>query len=461
MSIWESIGQRLFASAIEKGVQQRLPAAVGADLEQHQWRRLTGTGVRELPVATWQRQVEVCYWLWKVNPLGNWIIETLTALAAGKGFEYTAENDQVKELLDDFWFDAVNRMDVKLEQKTRELFLYGLQCWPVFVAPQTGRVRLGMVDPAQISEVYADPHNAEVLIGVRVQSHDGTAARVMRTILTGETETVVSEQARAMRETFDGGECFLFSINRVSNDPYGTSDLFVIADWLQEYEDFVFQFAEKARKQNAFIWDVEMQGATDKECSELARKFPHQADGAVRVHNEKVKWTAVAPDLKALELSEAAAVFRNHILGAKSIPQHWYGGGGDVNRATASESNEPIKALVDSRQNLIKFILETIFTYVIRCALDAGYLRLPKGDDPFAFAVQKPEPMERDVTKVSTAVRDLVTALSAAAAQNWVDQESAVKIFAFILALTGYELNPEDIEAPEYADYKSKEGADG
>jgi hypothetical protein len=459
VSFWKSIGEKLFASVISRAVEERLPAATSSALEEMQWRRLTGNSARELPIATWQRQVEICYWLWKINPLGNWIIETLTTMAAGKGFTYSADNAEVQDLLESFWYDPVNRMDIKLEQKARELFLFGLQCWPVFVAEQTGRVRLGMVDPAQISEVYADPQNAEVRIGVKVQNLDGTGTRIMRVILTGETETVVSEPARQMREGWTDGECFLFAINRVSNDPYGTSDLFVIADWLDEYEDFVFKYSEKAKKQNAYIWDVEIDGADEKTCDAFAQKFPHQADGAVRVHNEKVTWQAVAPDLKALEIKEAAAVFRNHILGNKSIPQHWYGGSGDVNRATAGESNEPIKALIDSRQNLLKFIIETMFTFVIQKAREASYLKV-SDEEAFKFAVQKPETMDKDITKVSTAVRDIVTSLVAAAAQNWIDQDNAVKVFAFVLALVGYELDPAamDLEAPEFKDYKDKPG---
>lgn len=465
MSLIGKIGEKLFAAVIEQKVQERLPAATANAMEDLQWRRLTGDSVRELPIATWQRQVEICYWLWKINPLANWLIEITTALTAGKGFSYTAKSEAVQEIFKDFWYDPVNRMDIKFEQKARELSIFGLQCWQAFVAAQTGRVRLGMIDPAQIAEIFCDPDNVEVQIGVKVQRLDGTGTRLLKTILAGETETVISEEGLRRRETFTDGECFLFAVNRVSNDPYGTSDIFVLADWLDEYEDFVFKFAGKAKKQNAHIWDVELHGASEKECDDFARKFPHQADGAVRVHNEKVKWNAVAPGLQALDVKESASVFRNHILGAKSIPSHWYGGLDDANRASAAEGNEPIKAFVDSRQNLLKFILETIFTYVVQKALEAGHLRPGRDEDPFDFAVQKPEAMERDVTKVSAAVRDLVTALTVAAANGWVDKDTAVKLFAFVIALIGFEVDPEAMELEagmeDYNARDRKAGKDG
>lgn len=455
MGFLSKIGERLFATVIEQKVQERLPAATASAVDAMNWRRLTGNSERELPVATWQRQTEVCYWLWKTNPLANWIIETLTSFIAGKGFTFTAKSDEVKDILDDFWFDAVNRMDIKLVKKARELSIFGVQCWQAFVSEHTGRVRLGMIDPGQIAEIFTDPDNVEVKIGVKVQRLDGTGVRYLKTILAGETDTVISEDALRLRETYADGECFLFDINSVSNDPYGTSDIFVIADWLDEYEDFVFKYADKAKKQNAHIWDVEVIGADEATCDALAQKFPHQADGAIRVHNEKVKWNAVSPNLQALEIKESASVFRNHIIGTKSIPPHWFGGLDDVNRAAAAEGNEPIKALIDDRQNLLKFIIETLFTYVIQKALDASYLKPAAGEDPFDFAVQKPEAMEKDITQVSTAVRDLATAMTVAAGHSWIDKATAVKFFAFIIAMVGFEIDPEGMELePGAEDYR-------
>jgi hypothetical protein len=462
MGIKSFLTDKLFGAEIVRQVETRMQAA-GSSLDEAGWRRLSGNANRELPVATWARQVEICYWIWKTNPLGNWIIETLASFVVGKGFTYTAGPQAVQDLLDDFWFDPVNRMDIRLKRMVRELFLFGVQVWPVFKAEQTGRVRLGSIDPALIIEVYTDPENVEIVIGVKVQHHsDTTRTRILRTILTGETDTVVSREARQLRENWNDGECFLFSINNVSNDPLGTSDLFPIADWIDEYERFVFGYSEKTSQMNVFMWDVELTGADPKAIEAYAKDNPTPKSGATRYHNEKVKWTAVSPDLKALDVSSGARLFRNHILGNKSIPEHFYGGGGDVNRATAGEMDAPFYAMIDDRQNLVKHILETIFTYVVASALEASNLHVERDEDPFDFAAQKPETKEKDMAKISTAVRDIVTSLVAASAQNWIDPENATKVFAFVLALIGYEFDPDTMDAdPEYRDYKDRKRGEG
>jgi len=457
MGIKQRIADRMFATEIDRRVSERMQAS-GSSLDDAGWRRLSGNANRELPVATWQRQVEICYWLWKTNPLGNWIIETLTCFSTGKGFTWTAENAAVQALLTEFWYDPINRMDLRLKRMARELYIFGCQVWPVFRAEHTGKLRLGTIDPGLIVEVYTDPENVEVVIGVKVQHHsDTTRTRELKTVLAGEGALLISPAAQALRDGWTDGECFFFSINNVSNDPLGTSDLFPIADWLDEYERMVFTDAGKVEQLNSFVWDVTLTGAGPQEIAAYAKDNPAPRPGATRYHNEKVSWQAVTPDLKAHDHSELARLFRNHILGNRSIPEHFYGGGGAVNRATASEMDAPFFAMIDDRQNLIKFILETIFTEVIASAIQASYLRVP-ADEAYSFAVQKPEAKEKDVAKVSAAVRDIMGALTVAAANNWVDQDTAVKIFAFVLALVGFEMDPGAMDLTgEYEDYRTAE----
>lgn len=452
-------GQRMTAAEQHAPVvAAALSAASAGNDPDMEWRRLSGNSNRLLPIAAWARQVEVCYWLWKTNPLGNWIIETLTSFITGNGFSVTATNENLDKFIKEFWNDPINDLDAKLEDKVRQLSIFGVQCWTIFRAQQTGRIRLGMVDPAQIRNIYSDPENAELLIGVQISNFHTGEARYLKTVLGKEAESVLSDQGCQMRDNYQDGECFLEAINRVSNDPFGTSDIFVIADWLDEYEEFLYAYVGKAKKQNAYIWDVKMDGATEKECDTFAKKYPTQSDGSIRVHNEKVTWTAVAPELKAVEQSQAIREFRNHILGAKNIPEHWYGGGGNVNRATAGESNDPIQAFVGKRQQMVKQILKKMINYAIESAIDAGYpLGVPE-DELGAYEIQVPEATNKDVTKVASAVQQLVAAMTMAASQGWLDQPNAVKLFAFIMEMIGFALDQETIlEAdPAYKDYPGK-----
>jgi hypothetical protein len=453
----KKIVERLFSSAIEKAIQERLPAAVGSELSMIGWRKLTGAPTRELPMMDQSRAIEVAYWLWKTNPMGKWIIEVITAFVTAKGAPYTCKNEDVKKVLDDFWYDPVNRMDLHWENFVRELGIYGEQLWPAFVSDNMGRVRLGYIDPAYISQVYPDPENVRIKIGLEVSSIDSSVKlRRLKIILAEENESFLSQAGKTVRDTFNDGECFFFTINALTNEMRGTSDLFTIADHLDGYEQFLYDSSEKYARFNSFYWDVTVNGADEEKLEEQRTRYTPPKNGGAFIHNDNVKSEAIAPDLKSTDSSEAARLHRNHILGCVGLPEHWFGGGGDVNRATASEMDAPSRKIIESRQVRVKNMLELMFNFVIFSAKNHGMLRGVSKGELYDYEVQTPETSDKDVDKLSTMLTQVASSLAVAEANGWIENDEAAKAFAFFLAFIGYEYTPDENAAPGYEDYKDK-----
>jgi hypothetical protein len=162
------------------------------------------------------------------------------------------------------------------------------------------------------------------------------------------------------------------------------------------------------------------------------------------VHNEKVVWEAVAPNLQAIEIKESASVFRNHILGNKSIPEHWYGGGGDVNRATASEMDAPALKVLSRKQLTIKYIVEDMLRHQIARARNARYLKV--NDEDARFTVSTPEMGTKDIAKLSTSLQQIAAALVTAEMQEWLDHDHARKIFASAASFTGVDIDFDEVD---------------
>ena len=449
---------KTFNAEVDRIVQERLPAAVSDQISMIGWRKLTGAPTRELPMMDQARALEVAYWLWKTNPMAKWIIEVTTAFVTAKGLPVTCINDEIKEVLTNFWEDPVNRMDIHWENFVRELGIYGEQCWPIFVAEQTGRLRLGYVDPAYIQEVYPDPHNVKIKVGLTVGSHDGSAKpRRYKIALDAENEDFLSPEGQVLRDTFIDGECFFFTVNALTNEMRGSSDLFTQADHLDAYEQFLFDSAEKYAQFNAFFYDVTVEGADSRDIEENREKYQPPKTGEAFIHNEKVKAEAVAPELKASDADKAARLHRNHILSSLGIPEHWFGGGGDVNRATAAEMDAPARKMIEARQEKTKNMLELMFDIAIGKAQQAGYLRGVPEEELYAYEVQTPEVSDKDVAKLSTMLQQVSASLTAAETQGWIDHEEAAKAFAYFLSFIGYEYDPSKQEnASECQDYKDK-----
>lgn len=469
MGIMDRLARRLFGGVIEAEVKRRLRAAAVTDDEESGWRKLTGDSTRNLDALKQERMIEIAYWLWENNPMGRWLIEITKDFILAEGLPYEAANEEVKAVLDSFWFDPVNRMDLYIEKYVRELFLYGELCLPAFTAEQTGMLRLGYVDPLDIKEVETDPHNVKVVIGVILKDTVGRPGRRYRTILPEGADDILSPEARRKRESYKDGECFFWAINNVTNSPRGRSELLTVADWLDAYEQFLFDYADKWPLLNTFVWDLEVEGGNEKTITEQVKRFTKKS-GSVYGHNEKVKLTPSTPDLKAVDAETGARLFRNHILGPFGYPEHWYGGGGDVNRATAAEMGAPAFKGLSSKQRYVKYILESIFGVVIERARSARYLNV-SDDDAGAYSVITPELASRDLTKYSTVIRDVTGALMQAEMQGWVDKETAQKIFASMMGYLGVEVDYEEVREKvardededawkDYLDKRKKGGGD-
>jgi hypothetical protein len=319
-------------------------------------------------------------------------------------------------------------------------------------------VRLGYIDPAYISQVYPDPENVKIKIGVEISSIDSSAKlRRLKVILAEENTSFLSPSGQSLRETFADGDCFFFTINALTNEMRGTSDLFTIADHLDGYEQFLYDSSEKYAKFNSYFYDVTVTGADEEKLEEFRTRYTPPKSGGAFIHNENITSEAVSPDLKAEDAQTAARLHRNHILGSMGLPEHWFGGGGDVNRATAAEMDAPSIKIIESRQTRVKNMLELIFDYVINQAETHGMLRNVSEEELYDYEVQSPEISDKDVAKLSTMLTQVATSLSVAETNGWISNEEAAKAFAYFLAFVGYEYTPDENAAVGYEDYKKTE----
>lgn len=423
----------------------REAAGVTIDDDEDQWRRLTGETDRDLSPMTQRRMRKLALYLWEANVLANRLVELPVAYMLAEGVSLTVKDPDAQKYLDAFWRDPINSMDLKLPKKVRELALFGEQCWPAFVNEVSGHVRLGYLDPELIETVVTDPDNAEQPIGiVTVRDRKGQARRY-RIIVNG-PEEVFSRRTREIRETFTSGECFYFTVNDLSNGRRGRSDLLAQMDWLDGYDQFLFGELERGSFLRAFIWDVTLKGATPEEVKARAREITTPSPGSVRVHNEAEEWKASSPELGQYESAAGARMFRNHILGGGTIPEHWFGGGGEVNRATALEMGDPTFKVFSMRQRTLKHILEEVGTFVVSRRLDPSGRSAFDPEEPDPDLVPEavfPELTSRDTSKYASALQQVVAAVAIAIERGLVGEMLGLRLIEAVAGRLGVEFDAE------------------
>lgn len=429
------------------------------DADEDGWRSLSGDVKRDLSPITQKRMRDMALYLWETNLLANRLIELPLGYILGEGVKLHCDNEDSQVILKRFWRDPINQMDLKLNKKARELAIFGEQLYPTFVNEHTGHVRLGYVDPALIETVVVDPDNSEQPIGIVTCKDRKGIARRYKIIVNG-PEDVFSLRTQEIRKTFTDGEAFYFTINDLSNGRRGRSDLLAQADWLDGYDQFLFGELDRAQFMRAFLWDVELKGSTPEEVAARAKAIAPPSPGSVRVHNDSEVWSAVTPDLKAQDSTTNASLFRNHVLGGGTIPEHWYGGGGDVNRAVGAEMGEPTFKMFSMRQKTLKHILESIGIYVLRqAALKSGGSEPDLEDERFEVEAIFPEMTAKDTSKYAAALQQVVVGASIAVEKGLMTEETAIKLINAIAGRLGIEIDASE-ELKKVKGAKSKTAED-
>ncbi|WP_119304966.1 hypothetical protein [Dongia deserti] len=425
-------------------VKLREAFGINVDADEDQWRKLTGDSDRDLTAMTRQRMRDLSLYLWQSNLLANRMIELPIAYLLAEGVQLVAKEKTAQQYLDAFWFDPINRMDQKLPKRVRELKLFGEQCWPAFTNQFNGRVRLGNLDPCFIETVVTDPDNPEQPIGIVTKKDKKGRARRYRVIVMGTEEDCFTARTQEIRKTFTDGDCFYYSINDLTSVVRGHGALLAQIDWLDAYEQFLFGEIDRSHIMRSFIWDVTLNGATPEEVKARAGEFTPPKPNSVRVHNDSETWKSESPELGSYESANSARLFRNHMLSGSTLPEHWFGGGGDVNRATASEMGDPTYKVLSMLQRILKTILEDVGRFVVSRGIDpSGKSWIDRTDDEVMPQAIFPELQTRDISTYAAALAQVVTGCASAIDRGLMTELTAVRIINAVAGRLGVEIDAE------------------
>lgn len=422
-------------------IQRRLAEAypmVGGSSEDALWRSLTTNQTRDLNLLTQRRMQDIAFYLYDSNPMAGRIIEIIEDFVIGDGFTYSANDKAVKDVLDGFWEDPDNNLDEEMNTNVVELFLFGELCLPFWVNPADGSVKLSYIDPKTILRIKKDPNNPKI---------DKTLIWKKPTTSSTEKELAIVNIDKNLRSKTYGmltGDCFYFTINKVSSATRGRSALLRLADWLDGYDQFLFARLERAFLLNNFIWDVACEGMNKGELEEFVKTLATPRPGSIRAHNEKITWKAETPKLEGSDASEEAMLFKNQILGGAGFPEHWFAEGSRTTRATAQEMSLPTLKNLKSKQKKVKFMIRDMFNFVIDQAIIAG--TLPKDIDRTFRVIPSPI-ISRDNKGAADAMSGLVSGLVQASDKGWITDKTAKTVINAVISQLGVDMEYDsDIE---------------
>jgi hypothetical protein len=216
----------------------------------------------------------------------------------------------------------------------------------------------------------------------------------------------------------------------VSSAKRGKSDLATLLPWLRRYKDWLTDRVRINKYKGAFLWDVRLQGADRKTIERKKMEYSYPPEpGSVIIHNEAETWSAVRPEINANEAAEDGRAIKLMIAVGAQLPEHYLSDGSYGNRATAAEMGLPTLLKFQRRQYVMRAMLRAILDRVLEEACRAGALAREVDRH---YDIIFPEIEVTDHATLAGAVQMLVSALSAAKAEGWVSDETAMRlIFQF------------------------------
>lgn len=330
--------------------------------------RSTGMGYRDLLGFTLTRAQNLCVQMYRSNPLANRIIKIYVAFMAGEGFSVSAANPDVQAIVDEFWSAERNQMDDNHKRFARDKLLFGEGIHPVSV-DEMGNTTIGFIDPTNIDRIERSTLNNMILEAVILRPSPGADPQPLK-IVRPETDPFDDDAGLLT------GDVFAWLHDRIAAASRGTPFLLPIIDWLDAYDQVLWELVERIKAVRAFFWDVEVQGADVSMLEEIKLQWGRTAprSGSVRYRNEKMTVQAQQPQIGAYEDVAAARYILRHIATGSGLQPHWIGDPEDANRSTAETMDKPVFRALEDVQADWKSNMEAVLRFAVDRKVAKGLL---------------------------------------------------------------------------------------
>jgi hypothetical protein len=395
--------------------------------EDFLWRRLSQTWYAKDVIPSIYLEVHnLCFEAYNANPLAFAIIEQTTSFVLGEGITVSANNKKVQSIIDAFWDNPDNHMEDRIYSLCTELALYGEVFVHFFVNQYDGSVVIRQIDPSLIDQIETDIEDIEH----ELRFHRRPIGQIMSET-SGDLPPFGIEQMEVDNQGtwfVAGTEVLHVAINKVSNAKRGKSDLATLLPWLRRYKDWLTDRVRINKYKGAFLWDVTLNGADAKVISRKKMEYTYPPEpGSVLIHNEAEKWTAVQPNINAMDAKEDGRAVKMMVAVGATLPEHFLSDGDQGNRATAAEMSLPTLLKFKRRQRIVKYMLQRIIDRVILEAQKAGKLGKGARVDT-SYEVTFPEIDSGEHMTLAQSANFMVQALANAKAQGWISDTTAMQM---------------------------------
>ncbi|MEW6555094.1 MAG: phage portal protein [Actinomycetota bacterium] len=418
-------------------------------LEDQNWVNLSGGySDKQMTTEEYLENHKACYQAYLTNPLAKRYVRYITYFVVGDGVNVVADEESVNEVLQGFWGDDDNDMEVAVKEMSDWLAICGEFFVRFFYDQYVGKTHIGLIDPSEIVHIETDPDNVKRHIAYHRKY------RVQKSLEVQPDGSVNVEYENAYEkidvQRSDGLlNAMHVKVGGVSNAVRGISDLLDIIVWMERYRQWLEDRALTNKIRNLFHYDVTIEGGNRQDIKDYLSKLKGREvksmredyqdfstserirAGAIRVHSDKIKWDTVQPKVDASDAKEDGRAIKLMVAAGMGIPEHWLGDTGNTNLATAKALDLPTLRQFQDRQKVMRRALRVILKQVIACQREYGSLpKRPKGKDDFNddFEIEFPPIEVEDLKAKADSFKVMTDAVMALINARKISEDTGNKI---------------------------------
>lgn len=325
----------------------------------------------------WLQMHQDCFFAYHHDPYGKATVNILVDFTLGKGFQVQCENEVAQALWEAF--EKANDFQNQFRNLARELSAYGehMLWWlpdnekyiiypndeiNLKDVPKAFIPRLRLIDPSNIVEIVTYPEDITRRLFYVWLTPTQYQTYTAKDPATGK----VVNSTKLIYQQIPAKEIMHYTINAVSNEKRGRSDLFAALPYFKRLRDSV-NYEIIAQQKNA-AWAIDTTIAGDE--NDISNYIADQQAlstiapaGSEFVHTAAIKREYLGNSSTGKSVSSAFEWTLSMIAACTGIPISYYGThlSGGSTRASAIVATEPVAKRFEMRQEVYKGIVRDVF----------------------------------------------------------------------------------------------------
>lgn len=374
-----------------------------AQLDSTQWQSIAGNIDRTMGELPWDERNKLMfiareYWL--KDPLVHQGVSLNTHYVFGEGLRYSSNNPEVKQVMDDFWLDEDNQLELTShqaqEQKSTELQVDGEIFFVLFVN-EDNRVKVRTLPPEEITQILSAPGDFRRALyyerRYRNMRYDIPNKRWVpdtadhydyypdwHNYAPGQWGFEVGLPKLA------DGVVYHVAVNKMGWARRGFTETYSVLDWVKAHRGMLQDWATIVKAYSTLAWKAKIKGEDSRDLEKIRQKLmsifprfnPEQGQpmepagvGGVAFENDSVSLTPMKTAGMATSPSDARQI-RLMVGAGLGIMDHYFGDPSTGNLATATAMELPMLKKFTARQRLWESIYRNVLSYAVIKAIDAG-----------------------------------------------------------------------------------------